>query len=119
MRRAVVVAAGLTVVMSSAMARAIRPFITDDAHVVGQGHLQLETYWRRDANSLQHWLLPAFGPTDWLELTIGGVHGVNGLRQHPDKPSYSIANPIVQGKFLLLESIPNRPPGLAVVVGGI
>lgn len=120
MRRAVVFAAmALALVASARSAHAIRPFITDDAHVVGKGHIQLETYWRRDANSLQHWVLPAFGPSDWLELTIGGVHGVSGFRQLPDKPTYSMANPLVQGKFLLLPSIPNKPPGLAVVVGGI
>jgi hypothetical protein len=100
-------------------ARAIRPFVTDDAHTVGEGHLQLETYWRRDRNSLQQWILPAFGPVEWLELTLGGVHGLNNFRARPDPPQYSIAGPLVQGKFLLHPTIPNRLPGVGVVVGGI
>ncbi len=100
-------------------AEAIRPFITDDAHVVGKGHVQLETWWRRDRLSLQHWALPAVGPTDWLELTMGGVHGIGQLRQHPTKPTYALGGPLAQGKFLLHESIPNEPPGVAVVVGGL
>jgi hypothetical protein len=100
-------------------AHAIRPFITDDAHVVGKGKVQLETYWRRDRLSLQHWILPAIGPTDWLELTLGGVHGISRFRQHPTAPSYAIAGPLAQAKMLLRESIPNKPPGFALVVGGV
>ena len=98
-------------------AHAIRPFITDDAHVVGKGNVQLETWWRRDQLSLQHWALPAFGPTDWIELTLGGVHGLSQLASD-GKPQYAAAGPLVQGKFLLLESIPNKPPGVALVLGG-
>ncbi len=101
-------------------AHAIRPFITDDARVVGKGHLQLETYWRRDNVSLQHWILPAIGPTDWLELSIGGVHGASHLRERPQQtPSYGIGGPLAQGKFLLRETLPNRLPGIAVAVGGL
>ena len=100
-------------------ALAIRPFITDDAHTVGEGHVQLETYWRRDRASFQHWLLPAVGPTDWLELTLGGVHGVSGLRSQPPGPTYAFAGPIAQAKLLLHEAIPNHLPGVGVVVGGV
>lgn len=110
-------------VLASALAwpgesHAIRPFVTDDAHTVGKGHIQLETYWRRDRRSFQHWLLPAFGPVDWLELTLGGVHGANGLKTHPQKPVYALSGPIVQGKFLFHEAIPNHLPGVALVAGG-
>jgi hypothetical protein len=100
-------------------ARAIRPFVTDDAHVVGKGRVQLETYWRRDRSSLQHWALPAIGPTEWLELTLGGVHGISQLGPTLDKPTYAFGGPIAQGKFLLRESVPNKPPGFGLVVGGL
>ncbi|MBL0194884.1 MAG: hypothetical protein IPQ09_11775 [Myxococcales bacterium] len=100
-------------------ARAIRPFITDDARVVGRGHVQLETYWRRDRLSLQHWVLPAIGPTDWLELSLGGVHGANHLRSLPESPTYAIGGPLAQGKLLLRETLPNRLPGVAIAVGGL
>jgi hypothetical protein len=103
----------------SANAHAIRPFVTDDAHTVGEGHVQLETYWRRDRNSLQQWVLPAVGPVEWLEVTLGGVHGLNNLRSRPDPPVYSISGPLLQGKFLLHPTIPNRLPGVGVVVGGL
>ncbi len=119
MRRASAALGALLLLLATRDAHAIRPFVTDDAHTVGKAHLQLETYWRRDRTSAQHWLLPAFGPTEWLELTLGAVHGVNGFRQYPEKPTYAIAGPLLQGKLLLHESIPNEPPGLALVVGGI
>lgn len=107
----------LALALSSTDAHAIRPFVTDDARVVGQGHIQLETYVRRDRLSLQHWLLPAVGPTDWIELTLGAVHGLDNLRKRPELPRYSLAGPLLQGKFLLIDSEPNKPPSLAVVVG--
>jgi hypothetical protein len=58
-------------------AHAIRPFITDDARVVGAHLLQLETWVQADAEQLQHWVLPAFGPTERIELTLGAVHGAS------------------------------------------
>lgn len=118
MQRATAIACASLVVLAAGPAHAIRPFITDDAHTVGRGHLQLETYWRRDKDSFQHWMLPAIGPVEWMELTLGGVHGVAQLRQ-PGKPSYAIAGPLVQGKFLLHPTVPNELPGLGVVVGAI
>lgn len=108
----------LSAVAPTREAHAIRPFVTDDARVVGKGHVQLETYWRRDRLTLQHWVLPAFGPTDWLELTVGGVHGFSHLRERPIRPQYAIAGPIAQGKFLLREAIPNHLPGFAAIFGG-
>lgn len=101
------------------LAHAIRPFVTDDAHTVGKGHVQLETYWRRDRLSLQHWVLPAVGPTEWLELTLGAVNGISQLGRHPDKPTIAFAGPIAQGKILLHEAVPNRLPGVGLIVGGV
>lgn len=98
---------------------AIRPFVTDDAHVVGKGHVQVETYWRRDRLSLQHWILPAVGPTDWLEVTLGGVHGFGSLGRTVDRPTYAMAGPLAQGKFVLHASSPNKPPSVAVVAGAL
>ncbi|MFN7133113.1 MAG: hypothetical protein ACK4N5_13625, partial [Myxococcales bacterium] len=43
-------------------ALAVRPFITDDARVVGGAQAQLETFSRLDPVSLQHWALVGFGP---------------------------------------------------------
>ncbi len=106
-------------VLAPRQARAIRPFVTDDARVVGRGHVQLEMWWRRDRLSLQHWVLPAVGPTDWLELSLGGVQGLGHLGKRPDKPRYALGGPVFQSKFLLRETVANKPPGVAVAVGGL
>jgi len=100
--------------LATPSAHAIRPFVTDDAHTVGAAHLQLESYWRRDHTTLEHWVLPAFGPTDWLELTVGGAHGLDGLR---GRPRYAVAGPLAQAKFLLHQGDANEPPSVAAVVG--
>ena len=106
-------------VLQTRAAHAIRPFVTDDAHTVGRGLVQLETYWRRDRTSLQHWILPAVGPNDWLEVTLGGVHGLSQLRLRPEAPKYALSGPLLQGKFLLRETVPNHWPGIGVVVGSV
>lgn len=100
-------------------AHAIRPFVTDDARTVGKGRIQLETYWRRDRPSLQHWILPAVGPFEWLELTLGGVHGLSQLGKGPENPRYALSGPLFQGKFLLRETVPNHWPGVAIVAGTV
>jgi hypothetical protein len=68
MRRACVV---LALVGLAAPARAIRPFITDDARVVGARTLQLENWVVASGHAFEHWAVPAFGPTDYIELTVG------------------------------------------------
>ena len=47
----------------------VRPFITDDARVVGERLAQLETWIRVDKEAGQHWILGAYGPNKKLELT--------------------------------------------------
>jgi len=56
-------------------AQRVRPFITDDARVVGNRLAQLESWYRQDKETIQQWFLLAYGPTEWLELTLGGVVG--------------------------------------------
>jgi len=94
-------------------AHAVRPFVTDDARVVGGHQAQVETWVRYDRLGLQHWALPAFGPIDPLELTLGGLHGLaRGERDH-----YSLSAPLGQAK-LLLHPVKHRGwPGLAAAGG--
>ena len=119
MRKLLCALAAVAALTIACPAHAIRPFVTDDARVVGKGHLQIESWIRRDRLSLQQWAIPALGPTDWLELSVGGVHGAGQLRKHPDKPQYAVGGPLAQGKFLLRETTPNRLPGVALAVGGL
>jgi hypothetical protein len=115
-RRSLVVALIATGIFVSTESYAIRPFVTDDARVVGGKYLQLETWFRRDRASLQHWMLFAFGPNDHMELTLGGVHGAGGLGE---RPRYGYGGPLAQAKILLNHALPNDWPGVALSVGAL
>lgn len=84
--------------------------------MAGARQLQLETWWRRDKTSFQHWALVSYGPNDFLELTAGGVYGIAEL---PGRPDWSFNFPLVQGKILLTEARPNSWPGVALAVGAV
>lgn len=98
-------------------AHAVRPFVTDDARVVGGGQMQLETWFRVEPDSFQHWAFGAVGPNDHMELSVGFVHGVG--RDDQDRNQYSIGGPLFQGKFLVHDPVRNSWPGVAVVIGGV
>lgn len=97
-------------------AQAIRPFVTDDARVVGHRLAQLETWLVLDDWVLEHNALAAIGPTDWLELTLGVIHG--GVHAGPDR-GYSITGPFLQVKALLIPARDNGTPGLALSAGAL
>jgi hypothetical protein len=95
-------------------AHAVRPFITDDARVVGGGYLQLETWVLFDADHGEHWVTFGFGPLGPLELTAGFVWGVAfaGERQ-----GAGIQGPLLQLKSLLHPTRADHFPGIALTVG--
>ena len=94
----------------SSSARAGRPLITDDSGVVGAGVLQLETWIYLDSNYVELPAALAFGPSEWLELSLGGVQGLEF-----DSQRYAARGPIVQLKALL--RAPDEWPGLALGSG--
>lgn len=97
--------------LSTQSALAVRPFITDDARVVGDRAVQVETWVRFDKRGLQHWVVPAFGPLRQLELSAGAVYGVQDGK-------LGAALPLLQLKVLALETKTAAFwPGLAFVVG--
>lgn len=99
-------------VCTASQASAVRPFITDDARVVGDRAAQLETWVRGDRESLQHWIAAGVGPVAPLEVTLGGVYG-------REDEHFAYALPLVQFKALALETVPGAGwPGLAFVAGG-
>lgn len=105
----VIVGAGLTV---TPPARAVRPFVTDDARVVGRHQAQVETWLRLDRDSLQHWIVPAFGPIAPLEVTLGALHGAPRTNAR-----YTLSGPLVQAKLLLRPAEAGHGPGFAIVGG--
>lgn len=108
--------AGLALLLWVEPGRAIRPFVTDDARVVGGAYAQLETWLVLDPYVFEHNFFGAFGPTDWLELTVGGTQGTS-LSGSPD--GYSVAGPVLQLKALIFPALSNSWPGLAVATGVI
>mgnify|MGYP005836356997 FL=1 len=93
----------------------VRPFITDDARVVGKRLAQLESWVRFDKEAGQHWILGAYGPNKKLELTAGGVYGYQV--DHDSKKTFSYGLPLLQAKYLFKEYKPNKSPGFGMVVG--
>lgn len=95
-------------------ARAIRPFVTDDARVVGEKLAQLETWALINRRLAEHNVLVAIGPTDYLELTLGFTQG-----SHLKGPAqgYSITGPLAQAKALLFSAKDQGRPGLALSAG--
>ncbi|GAA4396422.1 hypothetical protein GCM10023187_04540 [Nibrella viscosa] len=94
----------------------VRPFITDDSRVIGYRLAQLEAWARVEKENFQQWLIVAYGPTAKIEISVGGVFGVE---EHPDgdRRQFSYALPLIQGKFLFREYRPGEWPGIGMVVG--
>ena len=65
--------AGLAVLPRPALA--VRPFVTDDARVVGEHMAQVETSVRYDKDEFSNLNLLAFGSTKNSEVTIGFTNG--------------------------------------------
>ncbi len=59
--------------LSTALAHAARPLITDDARIVDAKACQLESWVRRNRGSIEYWALPGCNPTGNVELTLGGA----------------------------------------------
>lgn len=94
---------------------AVRPFVTDDARVVGEHQGQIETSVRYSKDEFSNLTLGAFGPTARSEVTVGFV---DGFPLDPESNrSFSITGPLVQFKYLLWEARPNSYPGLALATG--
>ncbi len=94
---------------------AVRPFITDDARVVGYRLAQWESWFRLDRFSGQQWHMLAYGPSKRLEVTAGAVFGYDKPKN--EHTEFSYAMPLIQGKFLLRNYEPNKPPGIGLVAG--
>lgn len=100
----------------SISAWAVRPFITDDARVVGFRLAQWESWLRLDAHAQQQWHMFAYGPNRKLELTGGMVMGFDRSRPELGR-EFSYALPLLQGKYLFRPYADKEVPGVALVAG--
>lgn len=94
-------------------AHAARPLITDDARVVDPNACQVESWIRKNRDSVEYWALPACNFTGNLELTFGGA------RTHDNDTGGAYASDIqMQGK-LLVKPLATNGWGLAIVAGTV
>lgn len=115
-RRRPIVALTLTLALLviQSEAYAIRPFVTDDARVVGARLGQVESWFVLDRQESAHNTLFAIGPTNWLEITSGFTHG--GSYRHAER-DYGITGGLLQMKALIRETKSNEWPGVAFAAG--
>ena len=95
---------------------AVRPFITDDAAVVGRRLAQLETRLMFDRFGGGHWAMLAYGPHERVEVAVGGVWGYDRLLQ-PKRTEIGYAAPLVEVKYLFRDYNTDKFPGVALVGG--
>ncbi len=95
----------LALLMAQSETYAIRPFVTDDARVVGDRLGQVESWLVLDRQETAHNTLFAIGPTNWLEITSGFTHG-GGYRDTAS--NYGITGGILQAKALVRETKSNN-----------
>jgi hypothetical protein len=93
----------------------VRPFITDDARVVGKKLAQIEGWLRVDKESVQQWAMIAYGPNKKLEISMGGVFGFE--HEQGKKTSFSYGLPLLQAKWLIREYENGKGPGFGLVAG--
>lgn len=105
----------LVLILVKNEASAIRPFVTDDARVVGERIAQVETWTVFDRHKATHNALFALGPTDWLEITSGFTQSY----KFGENLSYGISGGLFQLKALLRDTKPNQGPGVSFSVGVI
>ena len=105
----------LVLILVKSEAYAIRPFVTDDARVVGERIAQVETWTVFDRHKATHNALFAIGPTDWLEITSGFAHSYKFV----DEQRYGISGGLLQFKALLRDTKPDHGPGVSFSVGAI
>jgi hypothetical protein len=94
---------------------AVRPFVTDDARVLDEHTMQIETSVRYDKDVFTNLNLVAVSPkTNW-ELTMGFSDGF--FLDRESNRSFSIVGPLIQAKYLVWPAKPNKYPGLAFAAG--
>ena len=103
--------AGMTLLLSSPVTHAARPFVTDDARLTTAQSCQLESWVRVYSKSSELWALPACNPGGNLEITAGG-----GRARFDDAPSTK--DYVFQAKTLF-KTLEDDGYGLGFAVGKV
>lgn len=105
---------GLLAIAWPSEARAVRPFVTDDARIIDRGQLETENWL--DFKRARGWgasfnVMAGLTINDWSELIVGGSTIFDGPRQ------IGLGNPVIQPKILLLRAEDDGVPGVALAAG--
>ena len=90
---------------------AVRPFITDDAALIGKRRFELANWGYYSRNGLELWHSVNNGLFDCCELTVAGVWGFDNEKM------FTGTFPLLQAKFLFRDYEPNGIPGITCAVG--
>ena len=107
-----------TLMLVAHPARAVRPFITDDAAITGFMRSELASWVFSGKSGTEIWHSANFAFTNWAELTVAGIWGRSKYEfQGETFREYSYTLPLVQAKFLFRGYEPNGLPGIGAAVG--
>lgn len=113
----VAVAAVLAISFAGSAALAVRPFVTDDARIIDYGQFEAET-WLELGRSEGSWdpapalnVMAGVSVTEWLEIIAGSGLGRGG------DDEFTVVNPLIQPKLLLIPAHEGGLPGLAFGAG--
>ena len=95
---------------------AVRPFITDDATLIGRKRMEFANWTLIDKHSGQLWHSLNIGLNDWAEISVAGIWGYD--KSGDDRRTkMSFTAPLVQAKFLIRDYKPNGLPGITMAIG--
>ena len=101
--------------LTAPQAWAVRPFITDDAALIGFKRTELATWTFMSNGGTELWHSANIGLANWCELTISGLWGFSKVT---DNKGFSYSLPLLQTKLLARSYEPNGLPGVAFAFGG-
>ncbi|MCL2412981.1 MAG: hypothetical protein FWC98_02465, partial [Bacteroidales bacterium] len=107
-----IILTGFILVAISIKTFSVRPFITDDAAVIGHRQFQLETWTLFNSDASEHWIMWAYGPIENLEVAIGALWGFDRVNSE-----LSFAVPLLEAKYLIRPYESGRGPGIAISAG--
>jgi len=103
---------------------AVRPFVTDDATLIGFRRAEVANWFYVTGETAEIWHSFNYGITHWLEMNLigfqglqrGYVPGVDGAEGNY-RWRYSWTAPLIQAKFLIRNFEPNSWPGVTFAIG--
>ena len=114
-QRAILISIALTMLCVNSV-WAVRPFITDDATLMGRKRMEFANWLSIDKYSGQLWHSLNFGLNDWAELTVAAFWGYV-KSENDNRTRMSFTAPLLQAKFLIRDYEPNGIPGITIAAG--